>query len=219
MEERLTSDRVCLECARTKGRNLSDNAKKVAAARKKKDRETNKDKHVARERKYKEENRDLIRDRAKERYSENKESERVRMREYYKENKEICIASTKRWMSRNEGYSAKYALERKKVDPEFKLYGLLRGMVVRVSRLGLKNKKSSYESILGYDRIELRNHLESQFQDGMSWDNHGEWHIDHIIPVSHFIKKGIYDPEKINALENLQPLWAEDNLKKGAKHF
>jgi hypothetical protein len=49
----------------------------------------------------------------------------------------------------------------------------------------------------------------------MSWDNHGEWHIDHIIPASKFDKT-----EKlciINSLLNLQPLWAVDNLKKSNK--
>ncbi|AVH85447.1 hypothetical protein Rostov1_00057 [Vibrio phage Rostov-1] len=51
----------------------------------------------------------------------------------------------------------------------------------------------------------------------MSWDNWGEWHIDHIKPVAQFKREGITDPKIINALSNLQPLWAEENLKKSDK--
>lgn len=48
----------------------------------------------------------------------------------------------------------------------------------------------------------------------MSWDNRGEWHIDHIVPVAVMVRDGITDPAIINALTNLQPLWAKDNLAK-----
>lgn len=69
----------------------------------------------------------------------------------------------------------------------------------------------------GYLSGDLKSHIESLFLDGMSWDNHGEWHVDHIKPVSKFIDLGIYDPAKINALSNLQPLWARDNWAKAAR--
>ena len=61
----------------------------------------------------------------------------------------------------------------------------------------------------------LREHLERQFKDGMSWDNCGSWHIDHIIPLS-----SANNSEEMNKLchySNLQPLWAYDNLRKGNK--
>jgi hypothetical protein len=57
--------------------------------------------------------------------------------------------------------------------------------------------------------------LETQFTDGMSWDNRSEWHIDHIIPLSS--AKTEDELYKLCHYENLQPLWAEDNLKKGAR--
>lgn len=69
--------------------------------------------------------------------------------------------------------------------------------------------------ILGYSAIELKLYLESLFQEGMSWNNYGEWVVDHIYPVSKFDKN---TPVSIvNALSNLQPLWFEDNLKKSNK--
>lgn len=49
----------------------------------------------------------------------------------------------------------------------------------------------------------------------MTWDNYGEWHIDHIIPISS--AKSLYDGIRLSQLENLQPLWAEENILKGDK--
>ena len=73
--------------------------------------------------------------------------------------------------------------------------------------------------LLGYTPKQLMAHLESQFTDGMSWDNMGEWHLDHIRPVASFNFDSTYHPElkKCWALNNLQPLWAKDNMSKGNK--
>ena len=71
--------------------------------------------------------------------------------------------------------------------------------------------------LLGCNINELRFYLEGKFIDGMSWDNYGEWHIDHIRPCASF---DLTDPEqqkKCFHYTNLQPLWAEDNLSKGDK--
>lgn len=65
---------------------------------------------------------------------------------------------------------------------------------------------------------EIIKRIESMFSNGMSWDNRGSWHIDHIKPVKAFIDEGITDPYIVNHPSNLQPLWAADNLKKGCKH-
>ena len=62
----------------------------------------------------------------------------------------------------------------------------------------------------------MKNHIEKQFKDGMMWENYGEWQIDHIIPKSFFKYKSISDVEfkMCWRLENLQPLWREENLSK-----
>lgn len=57
------------------------------------------------------------------------------------------------------------------------------------------------------------------FEPGMSWDNRGEWHIDHIKPVCIFIREGETDPAVINALSNLRPLWAEENLSRFRRNW
>jgi hypothetical protein len=71
---------------------------------------------------------------------------------------------------------------------------------------------------VGYTLNELKLHLQNQFKDGMSWDNMGEWHIDHIFPISAFNFTKPEDPEfrQCWALDNLRPLWATDNLRKNA---
>lgn len=70
--------------------------------------------------------------------------------------------------------------------------------------------------MLEFKVTDLKQHLESLFQPGMSWDNYGDWHIDHIKPVSLFdiTSYDCEDFKKCWCLENLQPLWAEDNRKK-----
>lgn len=74
-------------------------------------------------------------------------------------------------------------------------------------------------ALLGYSIEDLRVHLERQFLKGMTWDNMGDWHIDHIVPLASFTITGPDDPELRRAwsLANLRPLWAADNIRKNAK--
>lgn len=93
-------------------------------------------------------------------------------------------------------------------------------MYAAVRREVKKFGASTTKTIQGlYTNEELFNHLESQFTDGMSWDNMSEWHIDHIRPVASFDYDSTDHPDfkKCWALNNLQPMWAKDNMSKGAK--
>ena len=93
-------------------------------------------------------------------------------------------------------------------------------------KLNSKNKPQSPENILitetRKDKLRVVCYfimfIENKFLPGMFWSNHGKWHIDHIKPVSAFVKERITDPKIICALDNLQPLWAKDNLRKGVKY-
>lgn len=92
----------------------------------------------------------------------------------------------------------------------------------RRMRRSIGNGKSgrTWESLVGYGLDDLRKHLEVQFVEGMTWDNYGSvWHIDHIVPVSSF-QLTSYDSDDFKrcwSLENLQPLFVEDNLRKSDK--
>lgn len=71
--------------------------------------------------------------------------------------------------------------------------------------------------IVGIELNDLKNHIEKQFTEGMNWDNYGVygWHIDHIIPLC--TAKDENELLKLFHYTNLQPLWAEDNLKKNGR--
>lgn len=91
-------------------------------------------------------------------------------------------------------------------------YGIYSGL--------FKNKKGlHWETLVPYTISELIKHLEKQFKPGMSWDNYGKWHIDHKVPKSkfNFSKPEHSDFQRCWALSNLQPMWARENLLKGAK--
>ena len=72
---------------------------------------------------------------------------------------------------------------------------------------------------LPYSLRDLATHLEAQFSDTMSWENYGEWHVHHRVPVAAFSFSQHTDPEfrECWALSNLQPLWAIENFKQGAR--
>ena len=106
---------------------------------------------------------------------------------------------------------------RRRTDIEHKIKLTLRDIVRRFFRMSGTRKHDKTLSLVGYSFDDFKQHIESLFVDGMSWENHGEWHVDHILPVSYMVTNGITDPKQINALINLQPLWAKDNMKKSAK--
>ena len=89
--------------------------------------------------------------------------------------------------------------------------GKCRNMVRRCVLAGFSKNKSTLQE-LGYSPEEFRLHIESKFLHGMSWENYGEWHIDHIKMISRFsLDTSI---SVVNALSNLRPLWKEDNLRR-----
>ena len=102
--------------------------------------------------------------------------------------------------------------------PQNKLRHRFSNMILKRlrNRLGGKDNKSTFD-FLPYTLEQLMRHLESKFKSGMSWDNYGKWHIDHVTPDSYFKYNKVTDSEfqRSWALENLQPLWAKDNLAKG----
>lgn len=110
---------------------------------------------------------------------------------------------------RSETYSYRY-----KNDGLYRLDKCIRSLIYRSLR-GHKLKKTT--EYLGCSIPELKKHLESQFQEGMSWDNYGRngWHIDHIVPSSSASTEE--ELIKLQHYSNLQPLWETENLKKGSK--
>ena len=108
-----------------------------------------------------------------------------------------------------------YVNHRRSINPNFRLAQNLRSRL-RSALNGL-SKSASTLTLLGCSIDQLWAHLESRFQPGMTRENHGDWHVDHIKPCSSF---DLTDPAQQIACfhwSNLQPLWKLDNLRKGSK--
>lgn len=178
---------------------------------------------------YYKKNREVILNKEKIRYEDNK-SERIEkqkkynsskseeqkkyLKEYRQSNKEELKQKRKEYNNKNkekinENRRKRYS-ERIKNDINFKIKKIHRNMLRRILRY---EKHKSTSELLGYNSIELKEHIERNFQDGMTWENYGEWEIDHIIPISLFDLENT-PPSIVNSLDNLQPLWKIDNIKK-----
>jgi hypothetical protein len=119
------------------------------------------------------------------------------------------------WYANNKERQNKKSVEymklKRKTDPLYKMKCNLRR---RIRDLKLDIKPSTLE-ILGVDYLSIYNHIENSFVGLMNWNNYGEWHIDHIIPLSS--AKTDKDKIRLSHYTNLQPLWARDNIAKGSK--
>lgn len=110
-----------------------------------------------------------------------------------------------------------YAKNKRKTSPKYRISQNIRNRLGTALRLRNKKKVGSSIKELGCSIEYLLEYLGSKFQEGMSWDNYGEWHIDHIKPLASFNLENIEEFKKACHYTNLQPLWAEDNLKKDKK--
>jgi hypothetical protein len=163
------------------------------------------------------ENKDKIQKYNKDYYLENKEIILSNSNNYYLLNKEKVIIRVSKYYQDNKEYLNEYHKMYKK--EQYRKYPYIfahRNILKRHLAFINDSKLDKTSELLGYSSNELKIYIESLFKDDMSWDNYGEWHIDHKKPLSKFDKT-----EKsniVNALSNLQPLWAIDNLKKSNKY-
>lgn len=125
---------------------------------------------------------------------------------YYQNNKVAIKART-----------SKTHIERRKIDPLYKLINQVRTRTNQTLKSKKLNKISNFAKYIGCTPEELKLHIEKQFQPGMSWELHSKdgFHIDHIIPLSS--AKNEKEVYTLCHYTNLQPLWAIDNMKKGSK--
>lgn len=88
-----------------------------------------------------------------------------------------------------------------------------------VALKGYRKTLGSNGKFIGCSLEELKQHLEKQFKPGMTWENYGKWHVDHIQPLSSFNLQDDKEIKKACHFTNLQPLWARENLQKSNKVF
>lgn len=125
-----------------------------------------------------------------------KEWNKICQKKYYEKNKKIICAKIRKKLKENQ---------------LFKLSCYCRNRI----RKFINSKHIKKSEIIGCDWIFLKKYIEKQFKEGMGWNNYGKWHIDHIVPLS--IAKTDIEIKKLCHYSNLQPLWAEDNIRKSNK--
>ena len=154
-------------------------------------------------------NKDKIKERKKKYYGSEhgKIKEKERRRKHYLKNKETENARSNKWNEENKEKMKEYKKEYSKIYREKNKEIIAWRRILHNSLKKLNKPKEGHTiDLLGYSAIELKEHLEKQFTDDMSWDNYGEWHIDHIKPIISFEKNTPINI--VNSLSNLRPMWA-----------
>jgi len=168
--------------------------------------ETNKDSILLKKREHYKQNADAIKERQKTRRTKDVINTSMSQKRNYERHKKQRVL-----------WQVDYCKKRMANDVKFRLARLLRDRL----RKSLKGNQKAGSAVrdLGCTVYELKQHLESKFQEGMTWENHGlyGWHIDHIMPLASFDLTDREQFLKACHYTNLQPLWAKDNLQKSGK--
>jgi hypothetical protein len=188
--------------------------KKLAQAREKYER--NKDKRSAQGREEYARYKDEKSARERERYARNKDKMRAQGREKYHRNRGGIRADE--WIKHRAAVRGRWRKKKRLTDINFRIKDNMRARL----NLAIRNspKAGPTMNLVGCSVDDLKAHLESQFTDGMSWDNYGlhGWHVDHIKPCASFDLTLESEQKLCFHYSNLQPLWAEDNLRKSDKY-
>lgn len=149
-------------------------------------------------------------------YEANADKVKQRERSSKAKNKDRIDAYNKKYRAEHSKEHSEYIRRRRHEDPKYNLICAVRNMLNNAFNKRTKvTKAAKAEEILGCTIEFFIEHLQSQFKDGMTLENHGEWHIDHIIPLSS--AKTEEEVIKLNHYTNLQPLWAKENILKRNK--
>jgi len=161
---------------------------------------------------YQDKNRIKRKEKAKEYRKNNKEKIKLQAKKFRDKHNERLKQERKEYYQNNKERAVDYVKQRKLLNPLFKMRC---NISTRTANAFKKKswKKNGTQKLLGCSFKVAFNHLESQFTEGMTWENHGDWHIDHIVPLS--IATTEEELIELCHYSNLQPLWAEDNLIKG----
>jgi len=151
---------------------------------------------------------EIRRKRQREHYSRNRQKKIQAVSLYRKNCPDKVLETQKCWRQKNKGYKPPGLNARIAMNLRSRLSAALR----------YNSKSGSAVKDLDCSIDELKIYLENQFGEGMTWENYGQWHIDHIIPLSivDLTDQGVV--LKVCHYTNLQPLWAKDNISKGGRN-
>jgi sulfur relay (sulfurtransferase) DsrC/TusE family protein len=177
------------------------------------------DKNSDYQKKYYEDNKLHLLKYRKDWYLQNKDDVLAQKFDYYVRNREHILQQRKLYYNLIK-FNSRYIISRReymrKFYQKYPYSFACRNILKRTLSYIGSDKTESTKNLLGYSSLDLKIYLESLFIEGMTWENYGDWHIDHIKPLSKFSSDVPIDV--INSLSNLQPLWASDNLKKSNKY-
>lgn len=201
--ERYTSNAMCVECLAL--RNKAVKPKRIVT-------EVQREKARLRSKRYHTDNRDGVLEKMKARntayYAAHADEIKARSATYQREN-----------LAARNAYKSEWASRRAKQDPQFAALLLMRKFVSRTLERIKQSRREQARTIaiLGYTQAEFVAHIEGLFVPGMTWQNHGEWEVDHRRPLSSFILLDTNEFRRANSLHNLQPLWQKSNRAKSNK--
>ena len=178
-------------------------------------------------------NKESINEKERNRYSiySKEENYKSRKKKYYQDNKEVLNKRSKKWRDENldrhkelskinytknkAGILAKYK-DRLDNDPLFKFIQNIKCNIRNsLVRTGYSKRTKTFE-ILCIEFIQFREYIENQFQEGMTWDNYGDWHLDHKTPISW--ARTEEEAVSLCHYTNYQPLWLVENISKSNKY-
>jgi hypothetical protein len=194
----------------SKKKYYTENKKKISI-KNKEYREKNKEKLSIKNKEYREKNKEVLSNKKKEYINKNKDEFKKNRKEWEKNNPDKLKSYKEKYLKSdkvNEHRKSWYKSIKKRKPFVLAWRSLLNNTLKRI------NTKKEEETIklLGYSAIQLKEHIENLFLNGMTWNNYGQWHIDHIKMVSSFAPDT--PVHIINSLDNLRPLWAEDNCSR-----
>ncbi len=179
-------------------------------------REANKEEIKARRKTYREVHREKLSADKKIWREANKEAVSEAKKKYYNSNKDSILASCKVYAHSENGISVRRARHQNKyrTDPIYRQRYLCRSRFKKWFKSNGLQKSGHIQDLIGCTWEEFCKHLESQFKNGMTWDNQGLWHIDHIWPLAWFDPLNSEHQQMAWHYTNLQPLWAAENILK-----
>ncbi|RWN51408.1 MAG: HNH endonuclease [Mesorhizobium sp.] len=196
----------CKECAKLRNKEYYANCDKAARYEKQKARrDDNPDQRKMWDANYREQNPDRIKEAQKRHYSnpDNKRKRAAYVRAWAAANPEKVREKTRKSQAKRNK------------NPDVRLHNAVGRAIREALGKGGKARRKTF-SIVGYTLDDLKSHIGNQFLPGMTWENYGDWHIDHKIPKVLFNFQTVHDIDfkRCWDLENLQPLWAAENKKK-----
>ena len=165
----------------------------------------------------KEKNKEKIKEQQKKYREKHRETLNKNRNKWGLENPDKVALNAKKHREKYRDQINKKRREKRRININFKLRTIISNRIRMALKRGSKNSSALKLTDCSWDY--LKSYIEKQFTDGMSWDNYGEWHIDHIKPCCSFDLTKESEQRKCFHYTNLQPLWAIENLKKSGKHL